>query len=84
MTDLNNSHREMAKWLETKYWQIKLKKSELSDLERLWAENNKLREKICSLVQEKNTLYKANRFLTWTAIVFLIMFWISLVVYALK
>lgn len=66
-------------------------KSDLTDLERILAENrklrendNKLREKICSLISENNTLYKANRWLTWTAIVFLIMFWISLVVYALK
>lgn len=84
MTDLNNSHKEMAKWLESKYWQIKLKKAELSDLERLRIENSELREKICSLIQDKRTLYKANRWLTWTAIVILIMFGISLVVYTLK
>lgn len=66
-------------------------KSDLTDLERILAENrklrendDKLREKICSLISENNTLYKANRWLTWTAIVFLIMFWISLVVYTLK
>lgn len=74
----------MAKWLESKRWQTKLKKAELSDLERLWIENNKLREKICSLIQENRTIYKANRWLTWTAITILIMFWISLVVYTLK
>ena len=56
-------------------------KSDLTDLERILAENrklrendNKLREKICSLISENNALYKANRWLTWTAIVFLIMF----------
>ena len=66
-------------------------KSDLIDLERILAENrklrendNKLREKICSLIQENRTLYKANGFLTWTAITILIMFWISLVVYTLK
>lgn len=52
----------------------KKEKSELTDLEKLWVQNCKLREKICQLTKERNIYYNSYKKLS------LWLYWLRMVV----